>query len=139
MRSHAVLSCLLSLAVQSCVIETTNRSVGTPTADGSIYLGWDPISRESGDADGRHTFDIGAKVGPFSSFRVRTERRVFLTRVEVTFVGGERFDAVPPKTLASEEFSPRIALPGAPRRIERIVVVGRTERETGRLEIFGDR
>ena len=131
---------LASFAAPGCVITDTSRSVGSVASDGSVYLGWNLIGSDGGNGkpDDSDTYDIGAGLGNYSAIRLHAEKPIQLTQVLVIFANGERWVAQAPGGLNTDEWSAPIALPGGPRPIHSIVVIGRsTSSLLSKLEIHG--
>ena len=144
MTKHAlVLLSLLSLSAPACVIHTqAPRDVGSVNADGTVFLGWHLINRDSKSNNGNdmETYDIGAAQGNFSSIRLMSEKPISLWIVRVIFANGEQWDAPVPPTMGANEWTNPIQLPGGPRPIHSIVVYGRsTTSLLSKVEIHGGR
>ena len=131
-----------SFAAPACVIRDTTRDVGSVAADGTVYLGWNLIGSDGGKSqpNDQDTYTIGPNLGAFSALRLHAEKPIAIVQVQVNFADGQSWVAPAPAALNTDEWSAPIAIPGGPRVIQSIVVVGRaTTSLLSKLEIHGTR
>ena len=97
--------------------------------DGSVYLGFDLVSRKQG----KSWMLVGEKHGHFSSLRFRVENRpLTLDKMVVEFGGGQKWTAPVNGTLEPGAWSDELSLP-APKTIHKVTFHGKSGGKKGQM------
>jgi len=122
----------------ACTVYTNNTTKGTVLSDGSVYLGFDLVSRKRGDS---WTL-IGEEHGYFSSLRFQVEDRPLnLDRMVVEFGDGEQWTAPAKGNFEPGAWSDEMKLP-APKTIHKVTYYGKSSGKKGgmaKVSLYGRR